>query len=107
MAEAASAPPVLDGYFSFDEVDRPAKPLGDWLVHPETLPRLSSVRAEIWVWISATGQIDRWELAPDAQPRDLLMRALSEFDLTQLRPAMRNNLAVPNFRRIEIVISRD
>ncbi len=102
-----ASPPVLDGYFAFDAVDPPAIPFGDWFVHTEVLPRFSSIRAEIWIWISASGQIDRWELAPGSEPYDLLMRALSELDLTRLSPAMRNNLAVPSFRRIEIVVSRE
>lgn len=102
---AAASPP--DGYFPFEDVDQPATPIGDWLINADMLPRGTVVRIELWLWIAASGKIDRWELAPGAEPDPLILRALNELSQTAVQPALRNNLAVPNFRRLEVVLSQE
>lgn len=105
----AVAPPLPspDGYYPFEDVDQPATPLGDWLIDGNVLPRGAIVRIELWLWISANGKIDHWELGPDTPINPELERALAELDQTPVQPALRNNIAVPSFRRLEVFISRE
>lgn len=104
---AAPPAPPPDGYYPFEEVDQPATPQGDWLIDANVLPRGAMVRIELWLWISANGKIDRWELGPDTPIDGDLERALVELDQTPVRPALRNNITVPSFRRLEVFISRE
>jgi hypothetical protein len=102
-----ATPTVLDGYLPLEEVDQPAHPIGDWLINPMVLPRGLVVRIELLLWISASGKIDRWALGPDTPNEEVVARDLAELDQTPTQPALRNNIAVPNFRRLEVFISRE
>ena len=103
-----SLPPAdQEGYLSIDEVDEPASPIGDWRIDTEVLPHGYTLRLVILVWISATGNVDKWELDSQSGNKAYALKALVDLDRTTLRPAMRNNIAVPSYRRLEIVISHD
>ena len=107
-ANPASLPPAdRDGYLSIDEVDAPAIPIGDWRIDTEVLPHGYTLRVVILVWISATGNVDKWELDSQSGNKAYALKALVDLDRTTLRPAMRNNISVPSYRRLEIVISHD
>ena len=105
IPQAAPSPP--DGYFPFEDVDQPATPIGEWLINADMLPRGAVLRIELWLWIAASGKIDRWELAPGTESEALVLRVLNELSETAVQPALRNNLAVPSFRRLEVVLSRE
>jgi hypothetical protein len=104
-----SAPPAIDpeGYLPIEAVDEPASPMGDWLVDTEVLPHGYTLRMVILLWISASGNIDKWELDGQSGNRAFAMKALMALDRTAVKPAIRNNIAVPSYRRLEMVITHD
>ena len=104
----APAGPSLPGYLPIEAVDQPATPLGDWEINPDELPRDTTLRVQIQLWISAQGMIDQWDLL-DASLADtgLVNKALSNLQQTRLQPALLNHVAVPSVRRLELVISRE
>lgn len=112
MAEIAVEPepvPLVEqgGYFPINEVDEPATPLGDWLVDTEVLPHGYTLRLVVLVWISASGNIDKWELDSLSGNKAYALKALTDLDRTSVNPAMRNNIAVPSYRRLEMVITHE
>lgn len=101
--------PLVDqhGYFPINEVDEPATPQGDWLVDTEVLPHGYTLRLVVLVWISASGNIDKWELESLSGNKAYAFKALTDLDRTLVNPAMRNNIAVPSYRRLEMVITHE
>ena len=105
---ATPASPSLPGYLPIEAVDQPATPLGDWEINPDELPRDSTLRLQIQLWISAQGSIDQWDLLDGSQADTALVyKALSNLQNTRLQPALLNHVAVPSVRRVELVISRE
>lgn len=105
---AAPASPSLPGYLPIEAVDQPATPLGDWDINPDELPRDTTLRLQIQLWISAQGSIDQWDLLDGSQADTVLVyKALSNLQHTRLQPALLNHVAVPSVRRVELVISRE
>jgi hypothetical protein len=107
---ALDAAPVSDepkGYLPFDAVDQAATPLGDWAIDTEALPRGKPLRVVLKLWISSTGVIDRWELEAPEADHELARRAMADLERTALQPAFLNRVAVPSYRQLEIVLSRD
>lgn len=95
------------GYLPYDEVDQAAVPIGDWVIDTDRLPRGATVSVVLQIWISASGVIDRWELVGDTDNEILARRALSDLARTPMQPAFRNQIAVANYRRLQIVLQRD
>ena len=105
---ATPASPSLPGYLPIEAVDQPATPLGDWEINPDELPRDTTLRLQIQLWISAQGSIDQWDLLDGSQADTALVyKALSNLQNTRLQPALLNHVAVPSVRRVELVISRE
>lgn len=100
--------PSIEGYLPIEKVDQPATPLGDWEIDPEMLPRNTTLRVAIQLWISAQGTIDHWDLLDTSiSDPDLVQKALSTIEQTRLQPALLNHTEVPSVRRLELVISRE
>ncbi|SDO34093.1 hypothetical protein SAMN05216303_1011174 [Rhodoferax sp. OV413] len=100
--------PSREGYLPIEKVDQPATPLGDWEIDPEMLPRNTTLRVAIQLWISAQGTIDYWDLLDTSiSDPDLVQKALATIEQTRLQPALLNHTAVPSVRRLELVISRE
>lgn len=95
------------GYLPIDAVDEPAVPLGDWIIDTEVLPPHYTLRLVLTLWISAEGTIDKWELQDETGNQALARQALAYLDKTPIQPALLNHIAVPSFRRLEIVISHE
>lgn len=105
--EAAPSADEPQGYLPFDAVDQAATPLGDWRIDTDLLPRGTSLNIVLKLWISSTGVIDRWEAEATEGDQALASRALAELGQTTLQPAFLNHVAVPSYRQLEIVVSRD
>lgn len=105
----ADVPPVFDpaGYLPIDAVDQPAAPRDDWFIDTDVLPRGYTLRLVLQLWISAGGNIDRWEFYGEPDNEVLARKALARLAQTPIQPALLNQVAVPSFRRLEMVVSRD
>ena len=62
-----------------------ATPLGDWEINPDELPRDTTLRLQIQLWISAQGSIDQWDLLDGSQADTALglfsVDAYAQFDV--------------------------
>ena len=109
--ESASAPsptsPSQSGYLPIDAVDQPAEPLGDWAINASAIAPDQHVRLVLRLWISASGSIDKWELADDAGQPELAQKILMSLDQTPLQPALLQQMPVPSFRQLEMLITRE
>jgi len=110
-AEGTSAPQPSVGtrYFDTSEVDAPAMPLPEWQVDVAMLMALGVHSLNVHVLISESGAAQQCAVTrvePPQQP-DLLAAAASSLCETTLRPAMRQGVAVPSVRHIELVLAAD
>lgn len=100
-------PPEPTGYLPIDAVDQAAIPLTDWTIDTEVLPRGYTLRLSLQLWISASGTLDRWEILGDTANPALAHKALAHLNDTPIQPALLNQIAVPSFRQLEVVVTRD
>lgn len=100
-------PPKPTGYLPIDAVDQAAVPLTDWAIDTEVLPRGYTLRLVLQLWISADGTLDRWEILGDNPNPALAHKALAHLKDTTIQPALLQQTAVPSFRQLEIVVTRD
>lgn len=105
--EAHTTAPNLAGYLPIDAVDEPAVPLGDWAIDTDVLPRGYTLRMVLQLWISATGTMDQWTLVDDGGNAELAYKALATLSQTPIRPAQLHLTAVPSYRQLEVVLTRE
>jgi hypothetical protein len=105
--EAPTTAPNLAGYLPIDAVDEPAVPLGDWAIDTDVLPRGYTLRMVLQLWISATGTMDQWTLVDDGGNAELAYKALATLSQTPIRPAQLHLTAVPSYRQLEVVLTRE
>jgi len=102
-----TAAPEPIGYLPFEAVDQAAVPMGDWMIDTDVMPPGRSLRVVLKLWISATGVIDHWELSGIAGDEEALARrALTNLSKTLFQPAFLDQVPVPSFRQLEIVLVR-
>lgn len=101
------APLEPAGYLPIDAVDEAAVPLADWAIDTDVLPRGYTLRLVLQLWISAQGSLDRWEILGDTANRALAQKALANLADTPIQPALLHQVAVPSFRQLEVVVTRD
>ncbi len=99
--------PHLAGYLPIDAVDQPAVPLNDWAIDTDVLPRGYTLRLVLQLWISATGTIDQWTLVDDGGNTELAYKTLATLAQTRIQPAQRHLIAVPSYRQLEVVLTRE
>lgn len=104
---ATTTQPDLAGYLPIDAVDEPAVPLSDWAIDTDVLPRGYTLRMVLQLWISATGTIDQWALVEDGGNAELAYKALATLAQTNIRPAQLHLIAVPSYRQLEVVLTRE
>ena len=97
----------LPGYLPIEAVDAPAAPYGDWNIDPDVLPRGYTIRLVLQLWIGANGTIDNWTVDTEPVNEEFAQKALSNLKETRIRPALLRDKAVPSYRRLEMVISRE
>lgn len=109
QSESAPSPtnPTLSGYLPIDAVDQPAEPLGDWAINANAIPPDQHLRLVLRLWISASGSIDKWELADDAGQPELAKKILMSLDQTPLQPALLRQMPVPSFRQLEMLLTHE
>jgi hypothetical protein len=110
-ADGTSAPQASVGtrYFDTSEVDAPAMPLPEWQVDVAMLMAEGVRSVSVDVLISESGAAQQCAVTrvePPQQP-DLLAAVASRLCETTLRPALRQGLAVPSVRHIELVLAAD
>jgi len=110
-ADGTSTPQASVGtrYFDASEVDAPAMPLPEWQVDVAMLMALGVHSLNVHVLISESGAAQQCAVTrvePPQQP-DLLAAVASRLCETTLRPAMRQGVAVPSVRHIELVLAAD
>ena len=91
-------------YLAIDEVDTAAEPVGDWVIDFSKWPLRHTSAVIVKLWISATGQLEHWELDGDLPDREAIEMALTPIDRTPINSARLNGHAVASFRRIEIAV---
>lgn len=94
-------------YLSIHEVDQPAMPLDEWNIDADTLPRGYTLRLVLELWISTSGNLDKWELVESSPNEQIALKAIEHIGKAHIQAALLNNIAVPSFRRLEIVIIRE
>jgi hypothetical protein len=115
MPEVPDIPPKSEpspssdpaGYLPIDAVDQPALPLTDWVIDTDVLPRNYTLRLVLQLWISAGGTLDHWEILGDTANPVLAQKALAHLSDTPIQPALKHQIAVPSFRQLEVVVTRD
>ncbi len=97
--------PEVKHYFSYTEVDEPASPVGEWVINTAIWP--SDIVSVIYItlWISESGNIDKWEASSDTSP-DLAAIALRDIDRTVINAAIRHGSKVASVRTLELTIDR-
>ena len=110
-AEGTSAPQPSIGlrYFDASEVDTPAMPLPEWQVDVPLLMAEGVRSISVDVLISEAGVAQQCAVTriEPQQPPGLLAAVASKLCETTLRPALRQGLAVPSVRHIELVLASD
>ena len=99
--------PRLPDYLPIDEVDQPAEPLGDWAINANAIPPDKHLRLVLRLWVSASGSIDKWELADDAGQPQLAQKILMSLDQTPFQPALLRQMPVPSFRQLEMLVTHE
>ena len=94
-------------FLGIDEVDVPAKPVGEWVIDFSKWSPGRSQPIIIEMWISATGKLEHWELVSDTQNREIAAMSLRQLDETPINPAILNGKRVASYRRIEIILNVD
>jgi hypothetical protein len=95
-------------YFDVSEVDQPAMPTPDWALDAETLVRngIRSLRVEVLV--SDKGRAEKCTVQAMEPPRAVLHQAIArQVCSTRLTPAMRQGVAVPSVRHVEILLTQE
>jgi|GEM_PF-2616334 len=102
-------PQIGTRYFDVSEVDTPAMPLPEWQVDVAMLMAEGVRSVSVDVLISESGAAQQCAVTrvEPPQPPDLLAAVASKLCETTLRPAMRQGLAVPSVRHIELVLAAD
>ena len=110
-ADGTSAPQASVGtrYFDASEVDAPAMPLPEWQVDVAMLMAQGVRSVSVDVLISESGAAQQCAVTRVEPPQHpgLLAAVASRLCETTLRPAMRQGLAVPSVRHIELVLAAD
>lgn len=110
-ADGTSAPQPSIGtrYFDVSEVDTPAMPLPEWQVDVAMLMAqgVRSVSVDVLISEGGTAQQCAVTRVEPAQQPGLLAAVASKLCETPLRPALRQGLAVPSVRHIELVLASD
>lgn len=99
--------PVHSIYLRVDEVDQPAMPVGEWVINTQAWPPHTTTRVIVKVWISAKGQIDKWELVDASASDPFALEGFKSIKETILNPAWLNGVPVASFRLLEMDIERD
>lgn len=94
-------------FLTVEQVDVPAKPVGEWVIDFSRWPPGRSHSIVIEMWISASGKLVRWEIAGDTPNREIAEQSLRQLDETPINPALVNGKRVASFRRIEIILDID
>ena len=81
--------------------------MADWAIDTDVLPRGYTLRLVLQLWISADGTLDRWEILGDTANLELAQKALTHLNDTPIQPALLHQIAVPSFRQLEVVVTRD
>lgn len=91
-------------FLSIHDVDIPATPVGEWVIDFSTWPPGTSRAIVVDMWISASGELEHWELVSDMPDRQMAENSLRLLGETPINPARRNGQRVASFRRIEITV---
>lgn len=80
--------------------------MGEWVINAQGWQLGTTTRLTFWVWISADGVIDRWEIVGDLADDNITMRSLQQLTETIMNPALIDGVPVPSYRFLELVIER-
>ena len=96
-----------NSFFTIDEVDTPALPVGDWVINFSVWPTGRSPAIVVEMWISAEGKLEHWELVSETPNREMIETSLRNLEDTPINPALRFGKRVASFRRVEIIVDVD
>lgn len=95
-------------YFDVSEVDQPAIPTPDWALDAETLVHNGVRSLRVEVLVSDKGRPEKCSVQAMVPPRPVLYQAIArQVCSTRLTPAMRQGVAVPSVRHVEILLTQE
>jgi hypothetical protein len=90
-------------FFRIGELDEPAEPAAEWNLDIAALDELGLDRVAFELLIGDRGEIIACTLAaPLDLPAEVRQALESRLQQTQMRPAVRDGVRVPSYRRIEL-----
>lgn len=94
-------------YFTSEEVLEPAKPLGDWVLDIQALPKGRTLQIFVEIWILENGEFEKFELLDASINDDIARLATRNLMQTPMSPAMQDGKPVASVRKLAILIDTD
>jgi hypothetical protein len=91
-------------YFYSNDVDARTAPVSDWVLRSEEIIGPQSVTLKITVFVSASGQLDHYELLDSTASKELTMLLMRDLKMTRFSPAQKGGRSVASQRDVEITI---
>ncbi|MDO9439233.1 MAG: hypothetical protein Q7T95_27705 [Hydrogenophaga sp.] len=93
-------------YFERDALDRAAEPVGEWTIDTSLLPPTGECTFEVSIWISAKGEIEKWEATSASLAEDVTASIFARLNDTVMNPALIGTKPVASVLRFELSAER-
>jgi hypothetical protein len=93
-------------YFERDALDRTAEPVGEWTIDTSLLPPTGECTFEVSIWISAKGEIEKWEATSATLAEDVTASIFARLNDTVMNPALIGTKPVASVLRFELSAER-
>lgn len=101
--EAQSAEPA---YFESGALDQTAEPVGEWTLDTSLLPLTGESSFRVAIWVSARGEIERWEVRSDNMSDEFAAAIFARLGDTVMNPARISLEPVASVLRFELSAQR-
>lgn len=108
VREPSSTPAATEKnpYFESGALDRIAEPVGEWALDTSLLPLTGESTFQISIWISARGDIEKWEVKSLSLDEDLTTAIFARLNDTVMNPGRVGDKPVASVLRFELSAER-
>lgn len=93
-------------YLETGSLDRTAEPVGEWALDTSILPVNGESKFEVSIWVSAHGEIEKWEVQSETVDADLADAIFARLNATVMNPALIGTRPVASVLRFELRAER-
>lgn len=93
-------------YHADGALDRPARPVGEWVLDISLLPPSEVYLFRLTIWVSAQGNIERWKVDSDRLAENQAAAVFAQLGDTIMNPALLGNMPVASVQHLELSVER-